>query len=50
MQITISGIGYVGLSISTLLAQHQKVTAVDVVSEKMELINNKRSPIRDEYG
>lgn len=41
--------GYVGLSIATLLAQHHKVTAVDVVPEKVELINNKRSPIQDEY-
>ena len=41
--------GYVGLSISTLLAQHHKVTAVDIIPEKVELINNKKSPIQDEY-
>ena len=41
--------GYVGLSIATLLAQHHKVTAVDIVPEKVELINNKKSPIQDEY-
>ena len=41
--------GYVGLSIATLLSQHHKVTAVDIIPEKMELINNKKSPIQDEY-
>ena len=41
--------GYVGLSVATLLAQHHKVTAVDIVPEKVELINNKKSPIQDEY-
>lgn len=41
--------GYVGLSIATLLSQHHKVTAVDIISEKVELINNKKSPIQDEY-
>ena len=41
--------GYVGLSIATLLAQHHKVTAVDIIPEKVELINNKKSPIQDEY-
>ena len=41
--------GYVGLSIATLLSQHHKVTAVDIVPEKVELINNKKSPIQDEY-
>ena len=41
--------GYVGLSIATLLAQHHHVTAVDIIPEKVELINNKKSPIQDEY-
>lgn len=49
MKITVAGTGYVGLSIATLLAQHNKVVAVDIVPEKVELINNKRSPIQDEY-
>ena len=49
MKITVAGTGYVGLSIATLLAQHNDVTAVDVVAEKVELINNKRSPIQDDY-
>lgn len=47
--IAIAGTGYVGLSIATLLAQHHKVYAVDIVPEKVELINNKRSPIQDDY-
>ncbi len=47
--IAVAGTGYVGLSIATLLAQHNKVTAVDVVPEKVELINQRRSPIQDEY-
>lgn len=47
--IAVAGTGYVGLSIATLLAQHHKVTAVDIVPEKVELINNRKSPIRDEY-
>ena len=47
--IAVAGTGYVGLSIATLLAQHNHVTAVDVIPEKVELINNKRSPIQDEY-
>ena len=41
--------GYVGLSIATLLAQHHHVTAVDIIPEKVKLINNKKSPIQDEY-
>ena len=41
--------GYVGLSIATLLSQHHQVTAVDIVPEKVELINNRKSPIQDEY-
>lgn len=49
LKIAVAGTGYVGLSIATLLAQHHKVTAVDIVPEKVELINNKRSPIQDEY-
>ncbi len=47
--ITIAGTGYVGLSIATLLSQHNHVTAVDVVPEKVELINSRRSPIQDDY-
>ena len=47
--IAVAGTGYVGLSIATLLAQHNHVTAVDVVPEKVDLINNKKSPIQDEY-
>lgn len=49
MKIVIAGTGYVGLSIATLLAQHNQVTAVDIVPEKVELINQKRSPIQDDY-
>ena len=49
MNIAVAGTGYVGLSIATLLAQHHHVTAVDVVPEKVDLINNKKSPIQDEY-
>jgi UDPglucose 6-dehydrogenase len=49
MNITIAGTGYVGLSIAVLLAQHHSVTAVDVVPEKIEQINRRCSPIRDEY-
>ena len=48
-KIAVAGTGYVGLSIATLLAQHHQVTAVDVIPEKVELINNHRSPIQDEY-
>lgn len=47
--IAVAGTGYVGLSIATLLAQHNKVYAVDIVPEKVELINNRKSPIQDEY-
>lgn len=47
--IAVAGTGYVGLSIATLLAQHHKVTAVDIIPEKVELINSRKSPIRDEY-
>ncbi|MBR1382464.1 MAG: nucleotide sugar dehydrogenase [Ruminococcus sp.] len=49
MKIAVAGTGYVGLSIATLLAQHNKVTAVDIIPEKVELINNKKSPIQDDY-
>lgn len=48
-KIAVAGTGYVGLSIATLLAQHHPVTAVDVVPEKVEKINNRISPIQDEY-
>ena len=49
LKIAVAGTGYVGLSIATLLSQHHKVMAVDIVPEKVELINNKKSPIQDEY-
>ena len=49
MKIAIAGTGYVGLSIATLLAQHNEVLAVDIVPEKVELINRRKSPIQDEY-
>ena len=49
IKIAVAGTGYVGLSIATLLAQHHQVTAVDVIPEKVEKINNKISPIQDEY-
>ena len=47
--IAVAGTGYVGLSLPVLLAQHNKVYAVDIVPEKVELINNRKSPIQDEY-
>ena len=47
--IAVAGTGYVGLSLATLLAQHNHVTAVDIIPEKVELINHKKSPIQDEY-
>ena len=47
MKITIAGTGYVGLSLSVLLAQHNEVYAVDIIQSKIDLINNKKSPIRD---
>jgi len=49
MKIAVAGTGYVGLSIATLLAQHNEVTAVDIVPEKVDMINRRRSPIQDEY-
>ena len=49
MKIAIAGTGYVGLSIATLLAQHNKVTAVDIIQEKVDLINQRKSPIQDDY-
>lgn len=49
MKIAVAGTGYVGLSIATLLSQHHEVMAVDIISEKVELINQKKSPIQDEY-
>ena len=49
MKIAVAGTGYVGLSIAVLLAQRNMVTAVDIVPEKVDLINRKRSPIQDEY-
>nr|WP_287856705.1 nucleotide sugar dehydrogenase [Prevotella sp.] len=49
MKIAVAGTGYVGLSLATLLSQHHQVTAVDVVAEKVELINKRKSPIQDEY-
>ena len=47
IKIAVAGTGYVGLSIATLLAQHNKVTAVDIIPEKVELINARKSPIQD---
>lgn len=47
--IAVAGTGYVGLSIATLLSQHNKVTAVDIIPEKVEMLNNRKSPIQDEY-
>ena len=49
LEIAVAGTGYVGLSIATLLSQHHKVTAVDIIPEKVEMINNKKSPIQDDY-
>lgn len=48
-KIAVAGTGYVGLSIATLLSQHHQVTAVDIIPEKVDLINNHKSPIQDEY-
>ena len=49
IKVAVAGTGYVGLSIATLLSQHHKVTAVDVIPEKVKKINNRISPIQDEY-
>ena len=49
MKIAVAGTGYVGLSIATLLSQHHEVVAVDIIPEKVDLINRKKSPIQDEY-
>lgn len=48
-KIAVAGTGYVGLSIATLLSQHHQVTAVDIVQKKVDLINNRKSPIQDDY-
>lgn len=48
-KIAVAGTGYVGLSIATLLAQHNHVVAVDIIPEKVEMINNRKSPIQDDY-
>ena len=49
LKIAVAGTGYVGLSIATLLSQHHQVTAVDVIPEKVDMLNRKQSPIQDEY-
>lgn len=49
MKIAVAGTGYVGLSIATLLSQHHEVMAVDIIPEKVDLINHRKSPIQDEY-
>ena len=49
LKIAVAGTGYVGLSIATLLSQHHEVVAIDIVPEKVDLINNKKSPIQDDY-
>lgn len=49
MKIAVAGTGYVGLSIATLLSQHNQVTAVDIIPEKVDKINRRISPIQDEY-
>ena len=48
-KIAVAGTGYVGLSIATLLSQHHQVTAVDIIPKKVDMINNRKSPIQDEY-
>ena len=49
MKIVVAGTGYVGLSIACLLSQHNEVKAVDIIKEKVDLINAKKSPIQDDY-
>ena len=49
LKIAVAGLGYVGLSIATLLAQHHTVYAVDIVPEKVDMVNNRKSPIQDDY-
>lgn len=49
MNIVIAGTGYVGLSLAVLLSQHNHVTAVDIIPEKVDLINQRKSPIQDDY-
>ena len=48
-KIAVAGTGYVGLSIATLLSQHHQVTAVDIIPKKVDMINNRKSPIQDDY-
>ena len=48
-KVAVAGTGYVGLSIATLLSQHHQVTAVDIIPEKVDMINNRKSPIQDDY-
>ena len=48
-KIAVAGTGYVGLSIATLLSHHHQVTAVDIIPEKVDMINNRKSPIQDDY-
>ena len=48
-KIAVAGTGYVGLSIATLLSQHHQVTVVDIIPEKVDMINNRKSPIQDDY-
>ena len=49
MKIAVAGTGYVGLSIATLLSQHHEVMAVDIIPEKVDMINNRKFPIQDDY-
>ena len=49
LKIAVAGTGYVGLAIATLLSQHHQVTAVDIIPEKVDMINNRKSPIQDDY-